>query len=210
MTSWSWARTAAIFIRVAADAARPPHLRDGGGRPHPAAGAVRLRHQRTDPKGGLPTAIVAPVASDLSRSLAAALQNSGYFRLVATDLGERGPMKRLLRGELQFVVQIPDDFARRVLRGEQLAILVAADATDPSAGGNAIAALRAHRRRGAGPRPRPRAGRGGHGRAALRAGRAPALQPRGPVALQHRAGLGGHHPDHDHGDAHLAGADARA
>ncbi|HEX7440222.1 MAG TPA: ABC transporter permease, partial [Caldimonas sp.] len=36
---------------------------------------------------------------------------------------------------------IPPDFSRRVVRGERPAILVAADATDPSAAGNAMAAL---------------------------------------------------------------------
>jgi ABC-2 type transport system permease protein len=36
---------------------------------------------------------------------------------------------------------IPSDFSKRVLRGERPAILVAVDATDPSASGNAIAAL---------------------------------------------------------------------
>jgi ABC-2 type transport system permease protein len=42
---------------------------------------------------------------------------------------------------VQFVVEIPPDFSRSVLRGERPAVLVAVDATDPSASGNAIAAL---------------------------------------------------------------------
>ena len=140
MTSWSWARTAAIFIKEWQQMLRD-RLTFAMAVGVPILQLVLFGYAiNTDPKG-LPTAIVAPVASDMSRSLAAALQNSGYFRLVATDLGEREADERLLRGELQFVVQIPDDFARRVLRGEQPAILVTADATDPSAGGNAIAAL---------------------------------------------------------------------
>ena len=140
MTSWSWARTAAIFIKEWQQMLRD-RLTFAMAVGVPILQLVLFGYAiNTDPQG-LPTAIVAPVASDMSRSLAAALQNSGYFRLVATDLGEREADERLLRGELQFVVQIPDDFARRVLRGEQPAILVTADATDPSAGGNAIAAL---------------------------------------------------------------------
>ncbi len=39
------------------------------------------------------------------------------------------------------MVSIPPDFGTRVVRGEKPAILVAVDATDPSASGNAIAAL---------------------------------------------------------------------
>ena len=47
----------------------------------------------------------------------------------------------LARGEVQFVVSIPEDFARELLRGERPAVLVEADATDPAATGNALAAL---------------------------------------------------------------------
>ena len=42
-----------------------------------------------------------------------------------------------------FVVQIPEDFSRDLLRGDRPAMLVAADATDPAATSNAVAALRA-------------------------------------------------------------------
>ncbi|MGM3109732.1 hypothetical protein, partial [Bacillus cereus group sp. BC307] len=40
-----------------------------------------------------------------------------------------------------FLVVVPDDFGVRVVRGERPAVLLAVDATDPSASGNAIAAL---------------------------------------------------------------------
>jgi ABC-2 type transport system permease protein len=54
-------------------------------------------------------------------------------------LAQAGEM--IARGEVQFVVDIPTDFSRRVLRGEKPAMLVEADATDPVATGNALAAL---------------------------------------------------------------------
>ena len=44
---------------------------------------------------------------------------------------------------MQFLLVIPPDFARRLVRGERPAMLFAADATDPSASGNALAALAA-------------------------------------------------------------------
>jgi ABC-2 type transport system permease protein len=44
-------------------------------------------------------------------------------------------------GQAQFMVVIPADFSHRLLRGEKPALLVSADATDPSASGNAIGAL---------------------------------------------------------------------
>ncbi len=94
----------------------------------------------TDPKG-LPTAIVSQDTSPMARSLVAALQTSGYFRVAATGLSEARGDELLQRGEVQFLVVVPDDFGARVVRGERPAVLVAADATDPSAAGNALAAL---------------------------------------------------------------------
>ena len=43
----------------------------------------------------------------------------------------------LARGEVQFVISIPQDFSRELLRGARPAVLVEADATDPVATGNA-------------------------------------------------------------------------
>jgi len=94
----------------------------------------------TDPKG-LPTAIVSYDDSPLSRSLAAALQNTGYFHVKHQSRSEAQAEDLLETGEVQFMITIPPDFGTRVVRGEKPAILVAVDATDPSASGNAIAAL---------------------------------------------------------------------
>lgn len=94
----------------------------------------------TDPKG-LPTAVVCQDTSPMARSLVAALQTSGYFRVVDTALSQGQADALLQRGEIQFVVVVPDQFGVRVVRGERPAVLVAADATDPSAAGNALAAL---------------------------------------------------------------------
>jgi ABC-2 type transport system permease protein len=48
----------------------------------------------------------------------------------------------LARGDVQFVVNIPQGFTRELLRGERPAILIEADATDPAATSNAIGSLR--------------------------------------------------------------------
>ncbi len=93
-----------------------------------------------DPKG-LPTALVAYDSGPLARSLVAAVQNTGYFRIVARPATETQAERLLETGEVQFVLAIPPDFSRRVMRGEKPAVLVAVDATDPSAASNAIAAL---------------------------------------------------------------------
>ena len=42
---------------------------------------------------------------------------------------------------VQFVLVVPPDFSRKLIRGERPAMLLAADATDPAATGNAIAAI---------------------------------------------------------------------
>ena len=94
----------------------------------------------TDPKG-LPTAIVANDTGPLARSLSAALQNTGYFRVTHLAASETQAEAMVEEGDVQFMVVIPSDFTRRVIRGERPAVLVAVDATDPSASGNAIAAL---------------------------------------------------------------------
>ncbi|HKX44829.1 MAG TPA: ABC transporter permease [Burkholderiaceae bacterium] len=94
----------------------------------------------TDPKG-LPTALIAADTGPMARSVGAALQNTGYFRIVHAGSSEAAGEALLESGEAQFMVAIPADFSRRVIRGERPALLVAVDATDPSASGNAIAAL---------------------------------------------------------------------
>lgn len=93
-----------------------------------------------DPKG-LPSAVVAAESSVFSRSLVAALQNTGYFRIVAMPRSVAEADRLLALGEVQFVVHLPEDFSRRLQRGERPMVLVEADATDPAATGNAIAAL---------------------------------------------------------------------
>lgn len=94
-----------------------------------------------DPKH-LPTAVLLTESSQQGRSLLSALKNSDYFDFVRELHTEAEADAALARGEVQFVVTIPENFSRTLLRGEKPAILVEADATDPSATGNAIASLR--------------------------------------------------------------------
>lgn len=93
-----------------------------------------------DPRA-LPTAVMVGDTGTFGRSIVRALENTTYFRVVAWPDNAVEAEKLLARGDVQFVVDIPVDFSRRVLRGEKPAILVEADATDPVATGNALAAL---------------------------------------------------------------------
>ena len=96
----------------------------------------------TDPKG-LPTVLVSADNGPLVRSIVAAMQNTGYFRITQQASSEREGEALIERGDAQFMVAIPPQFSRALLRGEHPALLVAVDATDPAAAGNAIAALAA-------------------------------------------------------------------
>jgi len=93
----------------------------------------------TDPKH-MPTAVIVADHSEITRSLLAALQNSEYFRVVGELPDEEAGRAALARGQAQFVLNIPADFTRRVLRGECPALLLEADATDPVATGTALSA----------------------------------------------------------------------
>lgn len=94
----------------------------------------------SDPKH-LPTVVVAHEQSQFARSIVSALVNSGYFDVISTSARDSDADAMLATGRAQFAVTIPADFSRRLIRGERPQLLVAADATDPSATGNAIAAV---------------------------------------------------------------------
>jgi ABC-2 type transport system permease protein len=95
-----------------------------------------------DPKR-LPTVLIDFDRSEFSRSIGSALENTDYFRFVGEAASEAEADRLLAMGEVQFVVTIPAGFARELVRGERPAVLVDADATDPMATGNAVAALSA-------------------------------------------------------------------
>ena len=94
----------------------------------------------TDPKH-LPAALLVADQSVFARSLVRALENSDYFEFVRHATSEAEANDLLVRGDVQFVISIPEDFQRELLRGQRPAVLVEADATDPVATGNALAAL---------------------------------------------------------------------
>ena len=94
----------------------------------------------TDPKN-LPTAVLSADNSEFSRSFVRGMENSGYFRVVREISTEAQAERMLAVGEVQFVVTIPEDFSRKLQRGERPVLLVEADATDPAATSNAITAL---------------------------------------------------------------------
>ena len=95
-----------------------------------------------DPKR-MPTAILYGDTSEFTRSFVAALQTSEYFQILPDLPDEEAGRAALARGEAMFVVNIPAGFTRRLLRGERPALLVEADATDPTATNLALGAMQA-------------------------------------------------------------------
>jgi ABC-2 type transport system permease protein len=94
----------------------------------------------TDPKH-MPTAILDADHSEFTRSFISALEKSEYFKIAGSLPDEAAARRALVRGEVLFVVNIPADFTRRLLRGDRPALLVEADATDPMATGSALGAV---------------------------------------------------------------------
>jgi ABC-2 type transport system permease protein len=93
-----------------------------------------------DPKQ-LPTAVLDADHSPYARSIVQGLRNSGYFRIDHEAATQAEADDLIVHGVVQFVVIVPAQFGRNLVRGDKPVLLVEADATDPSATGNAIAAL---------------------------------------------------------------------
>jgi ABC-2 type transport system permease protein len=95
----------------------------------------------SDPRA-LPTAVLSADNSVFSRSFLRAVENSGYFRIVRQLSSESEAERLLAEGTVQFVISVPENFSRKLVRGEQPVVLVEADATDPAATSNALSALK--------------------------------------------------------------------
>lgn len=94
----------------------------------------------SDPKQ-MPTAIIAADHSEFTRTFIAAMKASDYFDIVAELPNEEAGRAALAQGKVLFVLNIPANFTRDLLRGQRPALLVEADATDPTATAMALGAL---------------------------------------------------------------------
>jgi ABC-2 type transport system permease protein len=94
----------------------------------------------TDPKR-LPTVVFDASPSVYTRSLVASLENSGYYDVLPPPATVAEAREAMAIGDVQFIVSIPPDFSRQLVRGEKPVLLLEADASDPAATGNAISAL---------------------------------------------------------------------
>ena len=95
----------------------------------------------SDPRH-LPAAMIINDNGPMARTVLYSLQNSTYFDFVRQVGTEAEGRKILERGEAQFVINVPENFTRDLLRENRPSILIEADATDPSATSNALGSLR--------------------------------------------------------------------
>jgi len=93
----------------------------------------------TDPKN-LPTGIVVADEGPVARAIVAGMQVAGYFRIDGLFTEEQARQK-LADGTLAFVVTVPRNFHSDLMRGRDPEIAIEADATDPAASANAVAAM---------------------------------------------------------------------
>jgi len=93
-----------------------------------------------DPKH-LPAAVVLADNGPQGRTLLYAIENSGYFDIIRHIKTETEARNALARGEVQFVINVPQNFTRDLLRGDKPVVLIEADATDPAATSNALNSL---------------------------------------------------------------------
>lgn len=96
----------------------------------------------SDPKK-LPAAVHVADYGPHGRTLLHAIRNSGYYDFVREARTAAEGDELLARGDVLFVVTIPENFTHDLLRGDRPVLLVEADATDPAATSNAIGSLRA-------------------------------------------------------------------
>ncbi len=89
----------------------------------------------------LPAMVLDQDRSQFSRSVLVALDNTQYFRFVAEAHSPAELDAAIAEGRAQFAITIPQDFGRRVVRGDNAQILIEADASDPTTVGGAVAAV---------------------------------------------------------------------
>lgn len=89
----------------------------------------------------LPTLVEMADEGPLTRAIVMGMKTSDYFDFQGQVTGPGAGDRALRDGTANFVVVIPAGFERDVMRGLAPEILVAADASDPSAAGAAVAAL---------------------------------------------------------------------
>lgn len=89
----------------------------------------------------LPTVINAQDNSVFTRTFLEGMKNTGYFKFIKVAQSEEEGRRALQVGSATFVVNIPANFSRELIKGKSPSILLEVDGTDPSASSSAIQAI---------------------------------------------------------------------
>jgi ABC-2 type transport system permease protein len=77
----------------------------------------------------------------LTRAFLASLRASSYVDIVAIADRDEQAAQMLRSGRALFLIDVPEGFERRLIRGERPQLLIEADASDPVAAGGALGAM---------------------------------------------------------------------
>ena len=94
----------------------------------------------SDPRH-LPTLVEMNDTGPIVRSVLSGMETSTYFDFKGTVSGVAAGDRALRDGTANFVIVIPPDFERDIVRGRHPDILLSADASDPTAVGGAVGAM---------------------------------------------------------------------
>lgn len=92
-----------------------------------------------DPRN-IPASLLNYDGEQMSQTFVKAAENTGYFSVIPVA-SENEAQKAFIRGDVIFMITIPQGFSHNVLRGEKPQILIEGDAIDPMMSGNALSAL---------------------------------------------------------------------
>ncbi|CAM2751445.1 ABC transporter permease [Legionella steigerwaltii] len=93
----------------------------------------------TNPKN-LPTTVISAEETTFTHALLEGFKHTGYFSLDSISSSEKSAEKLLLSGKGLFVINIPPNFSRDLIRGKKPHVLIEADASDPISISNAFRA----------------------------------------------------------------------
>ena len=94
----------------------------------------------TDPRH-LPTLIEVSEESAISRAIVGAMRASEYFEIIGEVSGPQAGAEALAQGRANLILTLPVGFERDLIRGRSPEILLAADASDPTATAAAMSAI---------------------------------------------------------------------
>ena len=89
----------------------------------------------------LPAVIEMREDGPLTRDFLAGLKTSTFIDITSIARTDAEAERALRTGQASFLIEIPEGFERRLIRGEHPQILIAADASDPVASGGALGAI---------------------------------------------------------------------